>query len=133
MSTPEEHRAEAADYTDLAKQGNAPDEVRNFLRHEQSLIMLADNEQWLAENHDKAVHAPVHLGVSEEVEGVNAPVRPRVDEEAEEVHALERPRVSGEAEGAPSDPSWQAIEEGHAFRGQSHSGPRQVLRKLMAT
>jgi hypothetical protein len=45
--TPEQHRAEAADYTDLAKQGNAPKEVRKFLRHEQSLSMLADNEQWL--------------------------------------------------------------------------------------
>jgi hypothetical protein len=51
--TPEQHRAEAADYTDLAKQGNAPNEVRKFLRHEQSLIMLANNEQWLADNHDK--------------------------------------------------------------------------------
>jgi hypothetical protein len=52
MSTPEQHRAEAADYTHLAKQGNASNEVRKFLRHEQSLIMLADNEQWLADNHD---------------------------------------------------------------------------------
>ena len=53
MFTPEQHRAEAADYTDLAKQGNAPNKVRKFLRHEQSLTMLADNEQWLADNHDK--------------------------------------------------------------------------------
>jgi hypothetical protein len=51
--TPEQHRAEAADYTELAKQGNAPNAVRKFLRHEQSLTMLADNEQWLADNHDK--------------------------------------------------------------------------------
>ena len=53
MSTPEQHSAEAADYTDLAKQGNAPNEVRKFLRHEQSLIMLADNKQWLTDNNDK--------------------------------------------------------------------------------
>ena len=52
MFTPEQHRAEAADYTESAKQGNAPNEVRKFLRHEQSLTMLADNEQWLADNHD---------------------------------------------------------------------------------
>ena len=52
MITPEQHRAEAADYTESAKQGNASDEVRKFLRHEQSLTMLADNEQWLADNHD---------------------------------------------------------------------------------
>ena len=52
MFTPEQHRAEAADYTEFAKQGNAPNDVRKFLRHEQSLTMLADNEQWLADNHD---------------------------------------------------------------------------------
>jgi hypothetical protein len=49
--TPEQHREEAA--TESAKQGNASNEVRKFLRHEQSLTMLADNEQWLADNHDK--------------------------------------------------------------------------------
>ena len=52
MFTPEQHRAEAADYTELAKQGNAPNEARKFLRHEQSLTTLADNEQWLVDNHD---------------------------------------------------------------------------------
>ena len=62
MSTPEQHRAEAAGYTDLAKQGNAPNEVRKFLRHEQSIIMLADNEQWLADNHDKLANNLDKLG-----------------------------------------------------------------------
>jgi hypothetical protein len=52
MFTPDQYPAEAADYTELAKQGNAPSEVRKFQRHEQSLTMLADNEQWLADNHD---------------------------------------------------------------------------------
>jgi hypothetical protein len=52
MFTPEQHRAEATDYSGLAKQGNAASEVHEFLRHEQSLTMLADNEQWLADNHD---------------------------------------------------------------------------------
>jgi hypothetical protein len=36
----------------LAKQANAPNEVREFQKREQSLTMLADNEQWLADNHD---------------------------------------------------------------------------------
>jgi hypothetical protein len=99
MSTQDQYRAKAAEFTELARAGNAPEEVREFQKLERSFTALADNEQWLAENHDKAVHAPAHLGVSEEVEGVNAPIRPRVDEEAEEVHALERPRVSEEAEG----------------------------------
>src|SRR5208282_1040092 len=75
------------------------DEVREFQKLERSFTELADNEQWLADNHDKAVHAPAHLGVSEEVEGVNAPVRPPVEAEAEEVHALKRPHISEEAEG----------------------------------
>jgi hypothetical protein len=51
--TPEQHRAEVANYTESARQGNAPNEVHKFLRHERSLTMLADNEQWLANNHDK--------------------------------------------------------------------------------
>ena len=71
--------------------------MREFQKLERSFTALADNEQWLADNHDKAVHPPAHLGVSEEVEGVDAPARPY--EEAEEVHALERPRISEEAEG----------------------------------
>jgi rubrerythrin len=99
MSTPDQYRAKAAEFTELARAGNAPDEVRQFQKLERSFTALADNEQWLADNHDKAVHAPAHLFVSEEVEGVNAPASPCVDEEAEEVHALERPRISEEAEG----------------------------------
>jgi hypothetical protein len=51
--TPEQYRAKAAEYTELAKQGNTPDEVREFHTHEQSLTMLADNKQWLADNDDK--------------------------------------------------------------------------------
>ena len=99
MSTPDQYRAKAAEFTELARAGSAPDEVREFQQLERSFTTLADNEQWLADNHDKAVHAPAHLGVSEEVEEVNTSARPRVDEEAEEVHALERPRISEEAEG----------------------------------
>jgi hypothetical protein len=99
MSTPDQFRAKAAEFTELAKAGNAPDEVREFQQLERSFTTLADNEQWLADNHDKAVHALAHFDVGGEVEGVNTPARPRVDEEAEEVHALQRPRISEEAEG----------------------------------
>jgi hypothetical protein len=53
MFTPEQYRAKAAEYTELAKQGNTPDEVREFHTHERSLTMLADNKQWLADNDDK--------------------------------------------------------------------------------
>jgi hypothetical protein len=52
MFTPEQYREKAAEYSELAKQANAPYEVREFQKREQSLTMLADNEQWLADNHD---------------------------------------------------------------------------------
>ena len=52
MFTPEQYREKAAAYSELAKQANAPNEVREFQKHEQSFTMLADNEQWLADNHD---------------------------------------------------------------------------------
>jgi hypothetical protein len=51
--TPEQYRAKAAEYAELGKRGNAPNEVREFQKLEQSLTMLADNEQWLVDNHDK--------------------------------------------------------------------------------
>jgi hypothetical protein len=95
MSTPDQYRAKAAEFTELARAGNAPKEVREFQQLERSFMMLADNEQWLADNHDKAVHAPAHLGVSEEVD---MSALPRVNEEAEEVHVPGRPHISEEAE-----------------------------------
>jgi hypothetical protein len=70
--TTEQFRAKAAEYTALAKQGDSPDEVREFRKHERSLTMLADNEQWLAENHDnlannldKLVPVQEHKGADE--------------------------------------------------------------------
>ena len=52
MFTAEQYREKAAEYSELAKQANGPNEVREFQKREQSLTMLADNEQWLADNHD---------------------------------------------------------------------------------
>jgi hypothetical protein len=51
--TPKQYREKAARYTELARHGNTPDEVREFQTHERSLTMLADNEQWLIDNNDK--------------------------------------------------------------------------------
>ena len=53
MFTPEQYRKKAAQYTELARHANAPNEVREFQTHERSLTMLADNKQWLADNDDK--------------------------------------------------------------------------------
>ena len=53
MFTPEQYREKAAQYSELARTGNTPNEVREFKTHEQSLTMLAENKQWLADNDDK--------------------------------------------------------------------------------
>ena len=72
MFTPEQYRAKAAEYTELSKQGNTPDQVREFQAHERSLTVLADNKQWLDDNDDKLannldelVPVPKHSGASD--------------------------------------------------------------------
>lgn len=53
MFTTQQYRAKAAEYGELAKQGNAPNEVVEFQKLERSFTMLADNEQWVADNRNK--------------------------------------------------------------------------------
>jgi hypothetical protein len=60
MFTPGKYRGKAAEYSELVKTTDVPDEVREFHNLERSFTVLADNEQWLADNHDKTVHAPEH-------------------------------------------------------------------------
>jgi hypothetical protein len=60
MFAPERYRAKAAEYTALAKAAAAPEKIREFEKRERTLTALADNEQWLADNHDKTVHASRH-------------------------------------------------------------------------
>jgi hypothetical protein len=57
MFTPERFRAKAAEYGELAKTADNPDDAREFQRRERSFTVLADNEQWLADHHDRTVHA----------------------------------------------------------------------------
>lgn len=57
MFTPQQYRAKASEYTDLVKTANNPAEVLEFQTLEQSFTVLADNEQWLADNHGKIVNA----------------------------------------------------------------------------
>jgi hypothetical protein len=56
MFTPEQYRAKAREYADWAKATISPKEAHEFQMLEQTFTTLADNEQWLAENHDKTVH-----------------------------------------------------------------------------
>ena len=57
MFTTEQHRAKAAEYGELAKTTNSPDDAREFQRRERSFIVLADNAQWLADHQGQTVHA----------------------------------------------------------------------------
>jgi hypothetical protein len=56
MLTSEQYRAKAAEYAALAQVANSPIEVREYQRLERSYTILADNEQWLADNHAKTLH-----------------------------------------------------------------------------
>jgi hypothetical protein len=55
MSTTEQYRAKAGEYAKLAGLANGSDEARAFQRLERSFTELADNAQWVIENHDKTV------------------------------------------------------------------------------
>jgi hypothetical protein len=55
MFTPSQYREKAVEYGKLVKIANGPDERREFRALEQSFTVLADNAQWLADNHYKTV------------------------------------------------------------------------------
>jgi rubrerythrin len=56
MFTPEQYRAKANQYTELAKSAGSNDERDEFQNLQRSFSVMADNEQWLADNHDQTVH-----------------------------------------------------------------------------
>jgi hypothetical protein len=58
MFTPEQYRAKAAEYGELVRTSTGSDEKREFRTLEQSFSVLADNEQWLADNHQNTLRAP---------------------------------------------------------------------------
>ena len=60
MFTLEQYRAKAAEYSTLAKTANATNEVREFQNLERSFTELADNQQWVEDNHDRTLHAAEH-------------------------------------------------------------------------
>jgi hypothetical protein len=53
----EQYRCKASEYAKLSGTASGTDEVRKFERLERSFAELADNAQWVTENHDKTVHA----------------------------------------------------------------------------
>ncbi len=55
MFTAKQYRAKAAEFEELARTTNIPEESREFRRREQSFTSLANNEEWLADNFEKTV------------------------------------------------------------------------------
>jgi len=55
MLTAEQYRAKAAEYTELLKAASSPAETREFHELEQSFLMLAENEEWMAVNLDRTI------------------------------------------------------------------------------
>ncbi len=55
MFTSEQYRAKASEYAKLAANANGSNAVREFQRLERSLAELADNAQWVSDNHEKMV------------------------------------------------------------------------------
>src|SRR5690242_21538514 len=58
MFTPDKFRAKAAEYAERVKGSTVASETRHFQALEQRFTTLANNEQWLADNYDKTLHAP---------------------------------------------------------------------------
>jgi hypothetical protein len=57
MYNSKQYRDKAVEYSARAKAADGASERREFDQLEKSFIVLADNEQWLSDNHDKTVHA----------------------------------------------------------------------------
>jgi hypothetical protein len=55
MFTAEQFRAKAAESTESLKHTDVPDEIRALQRSEESFTLLAQNEDWLADNFDKII------------------------------------------------------------------------------
>jgi hypothetical protein len=60
MFTPARYRDKASEYSSLIKSATGPDQKRALEARERSFIALADNEQWLADNHQNTIRAVEH-------------------------------------------------------------------------
>jgi hypothetical protein len=57
MFKPAQYRAKASEYGELASTSTGSEQKRDFQKLEQRFAVLADNEQWLADNYQSTVHA----------------------------------------------------------------------------
>ena len=66
MFTAEQYRAKAIEYSNLVGIANSPNEVSEFQRLERSFTELADNAQWVTDNHNNMVPPARVPGSSED-------------------------------------------------------------------
>jgi hypothetical protein len=57
MMTSQQFRARAVEFGELVKSAHHPDAIRELQRQQRTFTELADNEDWLASNRDKTMHA----------------------------------------------------------------------------
>jgi hypothetical protein len=57
MFTPGQYREKAVEYAKLLETASGPKERCEFQALERSFTVLANNEQWLADNHDKTIRS----------------------------------------------------------------------------
>jgi hypothetical protein len=70
-----QYRAKASEYSDLAGTSTDSDQRHDFQRLEQRFTVLADNEQWLADNYQHTVTSskhdrPIGLALADEEEHI---------------------------------------------------------------
>jgi len=58
MFSPKQYRDKAAEYAERGRTATGSNEAQEFKRLEKSFTTLADNEQWLHDNHQKTVRRP---------------------------------------------------------------------------
>lgn len=58
MFSPKQYRDKAVEYAERGKAANGVNEVQEFKQLENSFTALADNEQWLHDNHQKTLRRP---------------------------------------------------------------------------
>jgi len=57
MLTAEQYRAKAAESAESIKNTEVPSEIRKFQRSMENFSLLAQNEDWLADNYDKMIRS----------------------------------------------------------------------------
>jgi hypothetical protein len=58
MFNPQQYRDKAAEYAQRGRTATGSNEAKEFKQLERSFTTLADNEQWLHDNHHKTVRRP---------------------------------------------------------------------------